>query len=197
VKPLNLTIILCVAVLASITVAGAAYYKPRLDAPYIPRDLTYTPIFGGGITIIDMTTNQTITPKVSTDHIDVYTTYKFFDFKYKAGENVSIPLYFKYISDTRSDTVVKIDPQDPMTLQCMASLGPGKGGIMLNDYFHYSPQGIVTLPRDELVEVTLTICMPGGLWPYPEPRSIPFNLLGVDSGGTVLIVPRFSCEIEL
>jgi len=96
-----------------------------------------------------------------------------------------------------SETVIRIDPKDPMTLTCMKSLGPGKGGIMLNDYFHYSPQGSITLPRDELVEVTLTICVPGGLWPYPEPTSIPFNLLGVDCEGPLVIVPRFRCEIEL
>lgn len=194
-KPLNLIILTAIILLTSTTAAGAFYYQPRQDTPYIPINLAYTPIYAGGVTVIDLTTNQTITPNVPNDHIDVYTTSRYQSYTYKAGENVTIPLYLKFISDTKNSTTITINPQDPMTLRCEVSLGPGKGGIMINDYFHYSPEGVIKLQRDELVKVTLIIDMPKGLWPYSDQRVVPFNLLGVD--GNVPMAPRFNWEIDV
>jgi hypothetical protein len=180
--------------LASTTIVGAIYYQPQKDAPYIPKNLAFYPV-SGGITSIDLTTNRTITPTVPNDHIDVYTTARYQNYEYKAGNNITIPLYLKFISDTKNTTTIVIDPQNPMTLTCTVSLGLGKGSIKLNDYFHYTPSGVIKLQRDELVKVTLTMDMPEGLWPYNHPRVVPFNLLGVDSD--VIMVLRFKWEIDV
>ena len=178
-KPLNLIILTAIILLTSTTAAGAFYYQTRQDVPYIPTNLEYVP-FSGGISLFDFVTNQTIPGIVSNDHIDVYTTSRYQSYTYKAGENVTIPLYLKFISDTKNSTTITINPQDPMTLRCEVSLGPGKGGIMINDYFHYAPEGVIKLK---------------GLWPYSDQRVVPFNLLGVDSN--VPMVPRFNWEIDV
>jgi hypothetical protein len=62
---------------------------------------------------------------------------------------------------------------------------------------HYDYNGILELKNGTLAKVLLTISIPSGLWPYPEPTHIPFNLLGVDSDFPICIVPRFSGEIDL
>ncbi|MDP2901140.1 MAG: hypothetical protein Q8O47_09245, partial [Candidatus Bathyarchaeota archaeon] len=123
-KPLNLIILTAVTLLVSTTVAGALLQQPNRDVLYIPENLEYVHI-SGGISFFDFVTNQTIPGIVSNDHIDVYTTSRYQSFKYKAGENVSIPLYLKFISDTKNSTTITINPQDPMTLRCEVSLGPG------------------------------------------------------------------------
>ena len=82
-----------------------------------------------------------------------------------------------------------------MTLHVEQSLGPGKGGIMLNDYFHYAPEGVLELRRGEMMKVTLSIYVPKGLWTYDYPSIIPFNLVGLDSNAC--IVTRFTGEIDL
>jgi hypothetical protein len=193
-KTLSIINLTAVALLVSTTVAGALLQQPHRDTPYIPANLVYVPI-SGGISVVNLETNQTIPGVVSNDHIDVYTTAQYQNFKYIAGENVSIPLYFKFISDTKNSTIITIDPNDPMTLHVEQSLGPGKGGIMLNDYFHYTPEVVFKLQNGEMMKVTLNIYVPKGLWTYDYPSIIPFNLVGLDSNA--FIVTRFSGEIDL
>lgn len=201
-------------ILLSITTLAVSFQKPRIQndpqGPYIPKNLTpYVPTsYGGGIAIFNLTNGQPIpvqqtpvqqTPVQQTpvDYIDIYTTIDYQNFVYKSGTNLTIPLYLKLISQTRSTANVTIDPHNPFTLYCSQSLGFNKGEILLNDYMHYDYNGILELKNGTLAKVLLTISIPSGLWPYPEPTHIPFNLLGVDSDFPISIVPRFSGEIDL
>jgi hypothetical protein len=194
-KTLNVVILTVVTLLVSTTVAGVFFQQLNQDAPYIPQNLEFNLKYAGGITIVDMATNQTIISIVPDDHIDVYTTHHFQSYTYKAGDNVTIPLYLKFISSTKNSTTIVIDPKNPMSLHCYVSFGPNKGGIMINDYLDYTPEGVIKLQRDELVKVTLTMEMPKGLWPYDWQRQVPFNLYGVD--GDVPMVLRFNWEIDV
>ena len=71
--------------------------------------MQFTAIYAGGVTALNSATNQTITPIVPIDYIDVYTTAQYQNFKYTARENVTIPLYLKFISDTKNSTTITID----------------------------------------------------------------------------------------
>jgi hypothetical protein len=203
-KIINYSILTVIIILLSITALGACYQKPRIQndpqGPYIPKNLSpYVPITGGGITVINETNGQPIpVHQTPVDYIDIYTTIDYQNFVYKSGTNLTIPLYLKLISQTRSTANVTIDPHNPNTLFCSQSLGPNMGGILLNDYMHYDYNGTLELKNGTLANVLLTISIPSGMWPYPEPTHIPFNLLGVDSTDfPMFIVPRFSGEIDL
>jgi hypothetical protein len=204
-KIINVSILAVIVILLSVTALGASSQKPVLEndpqGPYIPKNLPpYEPVYGdGGVVVINMTTNQPIsTSQKPIDYIDIYTTKDLQNFVYKAGTNLTIPLYFKLISQTEVTASVTIDPHSPFTLRVTQSLGFNKGEILLNDYMHYNYNGTLDLKNGTLTKVLLTISIPSGLWPYTETTHIPFNLLGIDSmDNHVAIVPRFSGEIDL
>ena len=175
------------------TISFTFYSQNKIDqTPIIPENLSYVPIIAGGATIDS--TNQTLPLFISDSHIDVYTTAAFQNFTYKTGNLVSIPIYFKFISSTKNSTIITIDPQSPYTLNCYVSLGPNKGRILINDYINYSSKGALLLKNGTLVQITMTINMPKGLWPYNRPLKVPLDLYGIDS--EVPVIMRFKGELD-
>jgi len=206
--PTKIAIMACLVLLAVVSVAAYTRYTDDLAnkittngymGPYIPINLQPFSPANGGVSVINLSTNQTeSSPQKPVDYIDIYTTKDYQNFVYKAGTNLTIPLYLKLISHTKSTANVTIDPHNPFTVFCSQSLGFNKGEICLNDYMKYDYNGTLELTNGTLAKVMLTISIPSGLWPYPETTHIPFNLLGVDSVDFhVYIVQRFNGEIDL
>ncbi len=202
-KIINFSILTVIFLLVSITALGTYFQKPRIEndpqGPYIPKNLQPFAPATGGVVAINFATNQTESvPQPPIDYIDIYTTKDYQNFVYKAGTNMTIPLYLKLISHTKSITNVTINPHNPFTLFCSQSLGFNKGEICLNDYMKYDYNGTLELRNGTSTKIMLTISIPSGMWPYPETTHIPFNLLGVDSvDNHVYVVTRFSGEIDL
>jgi hypothetical protein len=141
-----------------------------------------------GVTVTDLRTGQIIlTPPMPSDHIDVYTTPRFQNFTYVAGSSITIPLTFEYVSSSNSNTSIIIDPGN-VGLNTQFSLGPGKGFITLTDYITYSSKGTIMLKNNTSVQISLTISMPKGLWPYANsPRQAFFDLYGIDSNWPIVM----------
>jgi len=167
--------------------------KPKL--PFIPNDKLLYSSTDYGINAVDTETNQTIIRKAFDGHIEVYTTSEYQDFKAKAGGSISIPLYFKFISSSKPSTIIIIDPNSETALNCYVSLGPNKGSIRVNDYIDYNPKGTIVLKNDTIVQITMTIKIPNGLWPYDRPRLIPFNLYGIDNTDPIELMFRGEIDV--
>ena len=194
--------LVAVVVLSLIAVLGVALsYIPTLGASSysfiqqqhnltastsLPKSITYVPSFGSTVEYAGSGKPLPPSPRPS-DHIDVYTIPQFQNFTYIAGNSITIPLTFEYVSTTKSNTSIIIDPGN-IGLNTQFSLGRGKGFITLSDYVTYSSMGSILLKNNTPVEISLTFSMPKGLWPYANSsRRDTFGLYGIDSNWPIVL----------
>lgn len=115
----------------------------------------------------------------ASDHIDVYTTPQFQNCTYTAGNSITIPLTFEYVSPNNSNTTIHID-----------------SALAHAYYICYSSNGTIILNNNEPVQISVTINYPKGLWPHTDnPRKDTFNLYAIDSFWP--IVAHFTGVIEV